>query len=66
MTSARDLLNQLTARLDDRTQNILHMLVQGHGIREIAGRTGICPAMVIKHREKIIGAARRLGVQRQS
>lgn len=62
--SARDFLLQLRNCLDEVAGQVLTLLADGHGIREIASRTGVSPAMVLKHRGKIATAARRLGIDR--
>lgn len=59
--SARDLLHQLATRLDEGARHILHLLVQGHGVREVAAKVGLSHVAVLKHRGRIAREARRLG-----
>lgn len=60
--SVGDLLRELCSRLDQVGRQVLLLLVDGHGVREVASLTGISPAMVIKHRGRIAEVARRLEI----
>jgi len=53
-----DLLALITPHLSATQAKIMHRLMQGHGVREIARELGITHPAVIKHRKKIARIAR--------
>src|ERR1043166_264220 len=50
---ANDLAEQIRVRLSDVQQQILDLLMQGHGVREAARELGMSHTAVVKHRQKI-------------
>lgn len=60
--SARDMLFALVKWLSDRERMILHFLVEGMGVREIARQLDVSHPTVIKSRRKIAGLAKALSI----
>src|ERR1051326_1730523 len=53
-----DIYQLIAPRLSDRQRSIVTLLMQGHGVREVARQLGITHPAVIKHRKKIARIAR--------
>jgi RNA polymerase sigma factor (sigma-70 family) len=51
--SARDIISQLTPRLQPREKDVLDCFADGLGLREIGRKLKMSHTMVIKHRRKI-------------
>jgi len=53
----QDVVNLLIVRLTDVQQQILFLLIRGHGVREIGRELSLSHTMILKHRKKIGHAA---------
>lgn len=60
--SARDIVSQLSSRLTEFEQSVLHHLSEGLRAREIATQLKVSHPTVIKHRRKIAALAMKLGI----
>jgi DNA-directed RNA polymerase specialized sigma24 family protein len=55
-----DILALITPRLSEKQRKIMHLLLQGLGVREIGRQLGITHPAVIKHRKRIARISREL------
>ena len=62
LVSAREAVRLLEKWLTPPERQILSLLVEGYGVREIAARLDISHTSVIRHRRKIAGLASSLGI----
>jgi DNA-directed RNA polymerase specialized sigma24 family protein len=62
--SASELIEKLSARLEERDMMILRGLASGQGAREIARALHVSHPSIVKRRQKIARLARRLGFDR--
>src|ERR1043166_2143949 len=53
-----DIYQLIAPRLSDRQRTIITLLMQGHGVREVARQLGITHPAVIKHRKRVARIAR--------
>jgi len=62
LVSAREAAGLLQRWLTPTEHQLLDLLMDGHGIREIAGKLGMSHTSVVRYRRRIANLAARLGI----